>query len=484
MSGIGVAGKACTAGTLQPDGAAGKALLPQFGHLPAESLLVALAQPEVVVVEDVAAEVVAHPRRAYVPAAVHGQQEVAGQCHNGQFHHQMEEDLVAVLDDDVVGKAAVVAQTLADVALELAVQVVHSLGQPGSLLRRPAGQEAVGHIAGLPVAELLHVVPDAEALQRQAVEGGEVESGKHLRELNAEHQPLGEAVDELVQEVEQHGVLELAADAFLHQAVVDVGEVVVDVQLHMVVDLLLAAPAEFGHLLTDEEVGALARHAGGAAVVEGVEQPPFHREHGRPLDDVVADGRLLHDAVLRLEHFFGDVGGGVVGTFQIGPAQEVEVFVQPFFKLLDGAAAVLAGRVAVEGSPEVVLRGHVGGYVSFSFHGRCLAVSSGFVCFFFSLPSAVPFARLPALLRSVCSTMGCGLVSKLRCGKLTNRPHGKVEGRAVVRIGRRDTIVHIQVLKAGITAIVRITTTGRHPQAGDGSRNDNRGEGEPLPPQR
>ena len=42
------------------------------------------------------------------------------------------------------------------------------------------------------------------------------------------------------------------------------------------------------------------------------------------------------------------------------------------------------------------------------------------------------------------------------------------EGRAVVRIGRRDTIVHTQVLKAGTTAMVRMTTTGRHPQAGDG----------------
>ena len=62
----------------------------------------------------------------------------------------------------------------------------------------------------------------------------------------------------------------------------------------------------------------------------------------------------------------------------------------------------------------------------------------------------------------------------LKCGKLTNRPHGKVEGRAIVRIGRRDTIVHIQVLKARITTIVSIATTIGHTKPGHGSRNGNR----------
>lgn len=60
------------------------------------------------------------------------------------------------------------------------------------------------------------------------------------------------------------------------------------------------------------------------------------------------------------------------------------------------------------------------------------------------------------------------------CGKLTNRPHGKVEGRAIVRIGRRDSIVHIQVLKARFATIVGIATTIGHTQTRNGSRNGNR----------
>ena len=42
------------------------------------------------------------------------------------------------------------------------------------------------------------------------------------------------------------------------------------------------------------------------------------------------------------------------------------------------------------------------------------------------------------------------------------------EGRAVVRIGRRDTRVHIQVLKPGIATMVRKTTTGRHTKPRNG----------------
>ncbi|EEF92179.1 hypothetical protein BACCELL_00175, partial [Bacteroides cellulosilyticus DSM 14838] len=59
------------------------------------------------------------------------------------------------------------------------------------------------------------------------------------------------------------------------------------------------------------------------------------------------------------------------------------------------------------------------------------------------------------------------------CVVADNKPHIKVEGRAVVRIGRRDTIVHIQVLKASITTIVRVTTTGRHTKAGNSSKKNN-----------
>ena len=66
--------------------------------------------------------------------------------------------------------------------------------------------------------------------------------------------------------------------------------------------------------------------------------------------------------------------------------------------------------------------------------------------------------------------MGCGPVLLVyRHGVLTDRPCLKVEGRAVVRIGRRDTIVHIQVLKASIATIVRIATASRDAETRNGS---------------
>ena len=99
-------GKPQTTGTLQAHLVLGIAFLAQSGNLPAESTLVALTQSKMVVIEYISAQVITHPHRAHVPAPVHGQQEVTGQCHDGQLYHQVKEYLVTVLDDNVVGEAA------------------------------------------------------------------------------------------------------------------------------------------------------------------------------------------------------------------------------------------------------------------------------------------------------------------------------------------------------------------------------------------
>ena len=92
----------------------------------------------------------------------------------------MQENLVTVLDDDVVSEAAVMAQALTDKTFELAVQVIYALGQFCRLCSRPACHEAVRHITVLPVAELLRILADAEAVQGYAVERCKVDSGKNL----------------------------------------------------------------------------------------------------------------------------------------------------------------------------------------------------------------------------------------------------------------------------------------------------------------
>ena len=76
-----------------------------------------------------------------------------------------------MLDYDVVRKTAVMAQPLTDKPLELAVQVIHPFGQFSGLCRCPASKEAIRHIAVLPVAELLDILADTEAVQRNACAG-------------------------------------------------------------------------------------------------------------------------------------------------------------------------------------------------------------------------------------------------------------------------------------------------------------------------
>lgn len=104
----------------------GISLLPEPRDLSAEGFLVALAQHQPVMVENVSAQVVARPHGAHVPAPVYLQVVVAGEYEDGELDHQVQERLVAVLDYYVVGEAAVMPQPLADVALELAVEIVHA----------------------------------------------------------------------------------------------------------------------------------------------------------------------------------------------------------------------------------------------------------------------------------------------------------------------------------------------------------------------
>lgn len=134
-------GKAGTAGTLESYIPFGISLLAKFSHLTAKSFLVALAQHHVVMVKDIATNVVAHPRRSHIPRFVHLKEIVTGQCHDGQFHHQMKEDLIAMLDDDIVSEAAVMLQAFANITLKLGIKIPDTLGQFCSLFLCAAGHE-------------------------------------------------------------------------------------------------------------------------------------------------------------------------------------------------------------------------------------------------------------------------------------------------------------------------------------------------------
>ena len=103
-------------------------------------------------------------------------------------------------------------------------------------------------------------------------------------------------------------ILNLATQDGLHQVMIDVREIMVDVQLDEVIDFELAAPTEFSHLLTDEEMRTLVGNTGGGTVIIGIHQPAFDGQHGSPLDDMVTHGRLADDTPFRLEHLLGYIG--------------------------------------------------------------------------------------------------------------------------------------------------------------------------------
>ena len=80
------------------------------------------------------------------------------------------------------------------------------------------------------------------------------------------------------------------------------------------------------------------------------------------------------------------------------------------------------------------------------------------VCFFPDFVAVgLAFASLPALPAfCLCSALGRGPAPHYR---------SKVEGRPDVRIGVRDTIVHIDISRPRIGTVVRITTTQHQTEA-------------------
>ena len=71
---------------------------------------------------------------------------------------------------------------------------------------------------------------------------------------------MRETVDEFVKEMKVNRILYLAAEKTLHQVMVDVGEIMVDVKLDEVIDFGLATPTEFCPLLPDEVMRTFFRH--------------------------------------------------------------------------------------------------------------------------------------------------------------------------------------------------------------------------------
>lgn len=177
-------------------------------------------------------------------------------------------------------------------------------------------------------------------------------------------------------------VLYLGPDTLLHDCVVYVLKIVVDVELHKIIYLVLAAPSQLLHFLSDEEVGAPAGNTRRAAVMERVHEPALHREHGRPLYDMVADFGLVDDSVLGLKHLLRLVPGGAVAACRIRAEKFREVLLEVFGEAVDVVPPVLVGRVAPEASLKVLRRGDGGGNVAFPFHGPVSLVSLSVSCRF------------------------------------------------------------------------------------------------------
>lgn len=214
-------GEAYTARTSQPDFLWTQILLPQLGHLTAQGLLVTLAKQDVVMEENISDNIAAISiNRTDTPIVIDRYIIVPGENHDGHLHDNMQESLVGMEKYHIVGKTEIIpCHALTDKGIELAVEVSHTLGKLTGLLLRPAGHETVGDITTAPVSHLIQILGDIKDTDDGMVEITEQEIRKQLGYLHAQGKAVKVAVDELIKERKQLGILDFTPELILYKAV-------------------------------------------------------------------------------------------------------------------------------------------------------------------------------------------------------------------------------------------------------------------------
>ena len=185
---------------------------------------------------------------------------------------------------------------------------------------------------------------------------------------------------------------------------------------------------------------------------------------------MVTNRQLVYGTVFGNKDFLGYIGGSTERTCCKRMKKTFKVSLKALLKDPDLVAVALTTAVAPIGGLEILLRRNSLRYVSLPFHGvmavlwRCHSVRLRLL--------------VPAVGRTSTSTGTSCIVHLSPWGAVlphfqdmgqTNAHVGKLEGRAIVPIGIRDTIVSIEVLKASIGSIVTIATAIRHAETRNSS---------------
>ena len=177
------------------------------------------------------------------------------------------------------------------------------------------------------------------------------------------------------------------------------------------------------------------------------------------LDYMVFDGKLVDRANLGMIDHLLRVAGRDPSLVPISIKKGFQVLVQVLMKLLHSLTLHLLVGIFPESHLKIPLRLHFLGYFSNPFHCGVIRCNS-VVCFFTLL-----YLRQKSHLD--LSTSTCLVVYVPPWGEVypfislrqTDLAGFKIEGRAVVHIGIRDSIVHVESRKTALTAIVSVATT-------------------------
>ena len=153
------------------------------------------------------------------------------------------------------------------------------------------------------------------------------------------------------------------------------------------------------------------------------------------------------------------VSGCNPGFIPIRFTKGFQVLLQIIAKLLYGLAFHLLVGIIPESLVKIPLRLHFLGYFSNPFHSVYFGVNS-VVCFFtfFTFDRNHILIYLPALT-FIVYVPPWGEVHSFISLRQTDLAGFKIEGRAVVHIGIRDSIVHVESRKTAWTTIVSVATT-------------------------
>lgn len=250
----------------------------------------------------------------------------------------------------------------------------------------------------------------------------------------------------------------------------DVRKIMVHVKLYVIVQFLLTAAPQFRHFLLYKEMRPLAWYTGRRTEIQSVHKPAFEWQHGCPLDDMIGNRELVYYTMLGDKDFLGNIRGGTERTCCKRMEKLLKVCLKVRLESPNFMAVALLTGIAPICGLEILLRRNSLRYVSLPFHGvmavlwRCHSVRLRLL--------------VPAVGRTSTSTGTSCIVHLSPWGAVlphfqdmgqTNAHVGKLEGRAIVPIGIRDTIVRIEVLKASIGSIVTIATAIRHAETRNSS---------------